>query len=136
MTTTAGQTHLTSSAPVLLVRDVVKAANYYRDAVGFSYERFWGDPPSFVILQRDGMFLMLNQAPKDHVVVPNWKVSENIWNVYFWVSNADALLAELKGRGALIDYDVHDKPYGIREFGIQDLDGYDIAFGQPIPKTA
>jgi len=24
------------------------------------------------------------------------------------------------------------KPYGILEFGIQDLDGHDIGFGQPI----
>jgi hypothetical protein len=55
-----------------------------------------------------------------------------MWNVYFWVSDADALPAEFRKRGASIDYDVHDKPYGIREFGIQDLDGYDIGFGQPI----
>lgn len=123
---------LTASAPVLLVRDVVKAANHYRDALGFSYDRLWGEPPSFVILQRDGMFLMLNQAPHDHEIVPNWKVSHHMWNVYFWVTNADTLLAEFRRRGATIDYDIHDKPYGIREFGIQDLDGYDVAFGQPI----
>ena len=45
---------LTASAAVLLVRDVVKAANHYRDAMGFEYERFWGDPPSFVILAGTG----------------------------------------------------------------------------------
>jgi hypothetical protein len=46
---------LTASAAVLLVKDVVKAANHYRDAMGFGYEGFWGEPPSFVILHRDGM---------------------------------------------------------------------------------
>ena len=136
MTSASTQARLTASAAVLLVRDVVKSANHYRDALGFSYDRLWGEPPVFVILRRDGMFLMLQQAPKDHVIVPNWKVSRNIWNVYFWVSDADALLAEFRQRGALIDYDAHDKPYGIREFGIQDLDGYDIGFGQPIPQSA
>src|SRR5436190_6760088 len=118
MSTPQRPARLTASAPVLLVRDVVKAANHYRDALDFSYDRFWGAPPSFVILRRDGMFLMLNQAPKDHVVVPHWKVSHNMWNVYFWVSDADALLAEFRQRGASIDYDAHDKPYGVREFGI------------------
>ena len=127
---------LTASAPVLLVRDVVQAANHYRDALGFTYDQFWGHPPSFVILRRDGLFLMLNQAPADHVIVPNWQISEKMWNVYFWVSDADALLAEFRARGARIDYDIHDKPYGIREFGISDLDGYDIAFGHPISKNA
>ena len=136
MSVVPDRARLTASAPVLLVRDVVKAANHYRDALGFSYDRFWGHPPSFVILKRDGMFLMLNQAPKDHVVVPNWQVSEKMWNVYFWVSDADALLAEFRARGATIDYDIHNKPYGVREFGIADLDGYDVAFGQVIPPNA
>ena len=30
------------------------------------------------------------------------------------------------------NYELCDQPYGCREFGIQDLDGYDIAFGQDI----
>jgi len=63
---------LTASAPVLLVRDVVKAANHYRDAMGFRYERFWGEPPSFVILHRDGMYVMLKQAENPGHVVPHW----------------------------------------------------------------
>jgi hypothetical protein len=28
------------------VDDVVATANLYRDKLGFTYERFWGDPPS------------------------------------------------------------------------------------------
>lgn len=123
---------LTSSAPVLFVRDVVAAANYYRDALGFTYQRFWGEPPHFVILSRDGFSLMLDRAPASAKIVPHWKIDPGMWNAYFWVDDAAVLLAEFKARGAKIDYDLDDKPYGIREFGIQDLDGYDIGFGQPI----
>jgi bleomycin resistance family protein len=32
-------------APYFIVDDVVAAANFYRDKLGFDYERFWGDPP-------------------------------------------------------------------------------------------
>lgn len=127
---------LVSSAPVLLVRDVVAAANHYRDALGFTYDRFWGHPAKFVILHRDGMRLMLNQAPHGADLVPHWRVDAGIWNVYFWVDDVDALFAEFSARGAKIDYGLDDKPYDIREFGIQDLDGYDIGFGQPISKSA
>lgn len=122
--------HLTASAPVLLVRDIVAAAHYYRDALGFSFDRFWGEPPNFVILKRDGFSLMLNQPQPDVAIVPHWKVSPRMWNAYFWVNDADALLAEFRERGARIDYDVHNKPYDVREFGVQDLDGYDLGFGQ------
>jgi uncharacterized glyoxalase superfamily protein PhnB len=123
---------LTSSAPVLLVRDVVASAEYYRDKLGFQFTRFWGEPPDFVILERDGMRLMLHRPAKSVPIVPHWKVSSGMWNVYFWVSDADALFAEFNNRGAKIDYELGNKPYGIREFGVQDLDGYDLGFGQPI----
>jgi uncharacterized glyoxalase superfamily protein PhnB len=123
--------HLRTSAPVLLVRDVVAAADHYRDVLGFTYERFWGVPPDFVILRRDALHLMLSLAPPNYAIVPNWKVN-GIWNVYFWVDDVDALFIELKSKGAKIDYGLENKPYEVREFGIQDLDGYDIGFGQPV----
>ncbi len=123
---------LTSSAAILLARDIVEAAHYYRDRLGFTFDRFWGEPPNFVILFRDNCRLMLHLAPRGHVIAPHWRVSSNMWNVYFWVDDADALFAEFKERGAKIDYEIHDKPYGVREFGIQDLDGHDIGFGSPI----
>jgi predicted enzyme related to lactoylglutathione lyase len=127
----SSQAKLTASSAVLLVRDVVAAANHYRDAMGFQYDRFWGEPPSFVILKRDGMYVMLRQADDPRHVVPHWTVADKLWNVYFWVSDVDALHKEFKERGARIDYGPCDQPYGCREFGTQDLDGHDIGFGQP-----
>lgn len=126
------QPTLTASAAVLLVKDVVAAANHYRDKMGFHYERFWGEPPSFVILKRDGLYLMLKQADDPKHIVPLWTVSDKLWNVYFWVSDADALHAEFVQRGATIDYGPCNQPHGCREFGTQDLDGHDIGFGQPL----
>jgi len=120
----------TASAPVLLVRDVVKAAHHYRDTMGFTYDRFWGDPPDFVILQRDKMFVMLSQAENEDHVVPNWHLSDQLWDIYFWVNDAEALHREFVERGATIDYGLCIKPYGCKEFGTQDLDGHDIGFGQ------
>lgn len=127
---------LLSSAPVLLVRDVVAAANHYRDALGFAYDRFWGQPPRFVILHRDGLRLMLNQVPPGTAIVPHWQVDANMWNAYFWTDDVDALFAEFQARGVRIDYGLGNKPYDVREFGIQDLDGHDIGFGQLLPKKA
>ena len=123
---------LTATAPVLLVKDVVAAANHYRDKMGFQYERFWGEPPSFVIVKRDGMHLMLKQAEEAKHVVPHWTVAKGIWNVYFWVDDVESLFKEFTARGATIDYGLCNQPYDCREFGTQDLDGHDIGFGQPI----
>jgi len=120
------------SAPILLVKDVILSANYYRDKIGFCYDQFWGEPPNFCILNRGDFSLMLSQVEDEKYIVPHYKAVENMWNVYFWVNDANSLYSELKGNGAIIDYELSDKPYGCREFGIQDIDGYDIAFGQEI----
>ena len=120
------------SAPILLVADVVESANYYRDKLGFTYERFWGEPPCFCMPRRDGHIVMLSQVEDPKHIVPHYKVVPNMWNVYFWVDDVEAVYAELKERGATIDYELGVKDYGVREFGVQDLDGYDIAFGQDL----
>lgn len=121
---------ITGSAPILLVKDVVASANYYRDKVGFRYERFWGDPPAFCILDRDGFGLMLSRVDDPKHIKPHYKVVHQMWNIYFWVDDAAKLYEEMKQSGAIIDYHLGEKDYGCLEFGIQDLDGYDIAFGQ------
>ena len=123
---------ITGSAGILLVADVVKAANYYRDKLGFSYDRFWDDPPAFVILNRDDHHVMLRQVDDPANVVPHGKVVDKMWNLYFWVDDVEAVYQEMKTSGATIDYEMEMQEYGVKEFGVQDLDGHHMAFGQII----
>ena len=58
---------LTASAPVLFVRDVCAATEHYRDAMGFSFGKIHGEPPSFAILKRDEMYVMPKQI-EDHKI--------------------------------------------------------------------
>jgi hypothetical protein len=46
-------------APYFIVDDVFATANFYRDNLGFRYERFWGDPPCFCMVKRNGIVIML-----------------------------------------------------------------------------
>jgi uncharacterized glyoxalase superfamily protein PhnB len=120
---------LTSCAPVLLVKDIPEAVEYYREKLGFEYGEMYGDPPAFAICARDGFDIMFSKAPPE-AVIPNWKVVDKIWNVYYRVDDAEALYKELIERGAKIDYTLYKTPYNMLEFGINDINGYDIAFGQ------
>ncbi len=47
MADTVGQRPRWTIAPYFIAGDVVATANYYRDKLGFVYERFWNEPPSF-----------------------------------------------------------------------------------------
>ena len=58
--------------------------------------------------------------------------SPKTFSAYYWVTEVDVLYEQMKSAGAKIDYGPEDRIYGVREFGIQDLDGHDIAFGEII----
>lgn len=121
---------LLGSAPTLLVRDVVASADYYRDQVGFSYDRFWGDPPGFCILYRDRCHLMLKQLEDPTLVAPNNRAVEELWDAYFWVDDVECLHQEIVKREARVVSSLCDQPHGCREFGVGDLDGHIITFGE------
>jgi predicted enzyme related to lactoylglutathione lyase len=123
-----------SIAPYFLVDDVVATANYYRDQLGFHYERFWGDPPAFCMVTRSGVVVMLSQIGKTGVVHPNrtGDPDSHAWDAYIWIDNADALNAEFKSKGVRITRDICDQPYGCRDFDVEDCNGYRLCFGQDI----
>ena len=122
---------LTGISPVLLVADIERSVSYYRDQLGFECD-VHGDPPDFATARRDGATILLARCREPERIVPNWRIVDNMWNVYIRVDDADAMYAEVQERGAGIDYTIYDAPHGFREFGVQDPDGHDIAFGQQI----
>jgi predicted enzyme related to lactoylglutathione lyase len=122
---------LTGASAVLLVADLERSLAYFRDKLGFETEAY-GDPPDFAAVRRDETIILLALTDKADQIVPNWKIQHNIWNVYIRVDDADAMYAEVQERGVEIDYTIYDAPHGFREFGVQDPDGHDIAFGQPL----
>src|SRR6059036_346558 len=93
-----------TSAPYFIVDDVVATANYYRDKLGFRYERFWNEPPSFCMVHRDGIVIMLAQFEQPGLKRPNHVVDPEggAWDAYVWVDNADALYAEFKAKEVTI----------------------------------
>jgi predicted enzyme related to lactoylglutathione lyase len=126
---------LTGISPVLLVADLARSVAYYRDRLGFTCE-VYGDPPSFATAGRDQATILLALAGEFDRLVPHWKIVDKMWNAYIRVDDVDAIYAEVQERGAGIDYTIYDAPHGFREFGVQDPDGYDIAFRAASPPVA
>lgn len=123
-----------SIAPYFHVADVVASANYYRDILGFRYDRFWSDPPSFCMVHRRGVVIMLSQHADPGAVRPNRMAdaSDGAWDAYIWIDDADGLLAEYRAKGAMIVRDACDQIYGCRDFEVEDCNGYRLCFGQLI----
>ncbi len=123
--------------PYFIVDDVVATADYYRDRLGFSYDRFWGEPPSFCMVSRNGVVVMLSQFEKTGVMRPNRLADPEgeAWDAYIWIDDADALRDEFKSKSVKITRDVCDQPYGGRDFDVEDCNGYRLCFGQDMGRA-
>jgi uncharacterized glyoxalase superfamily protein PhnB len=118
-------------APYFLVADVVKAAEYYRDKLGFTIRGyFFEDPPVFAMVGRgDEQIIMLSLieasrggSNRDHKDVGI--------DAYLWVEDVGTLYAEFQRNGVDIVMPPTTRIYGMRELEVRDRDGYVLCFGQ------
>jgi hypothetical protein len=123
-----GKSVFLEAAPFLLVDDVVRSSEYWRDVFGFNLGRYFGNPPGFTIMQRNTARVMLRQAKSPAAVSNTTKLHEAL-DLYIWVSDVTALHDELKARGA----DIVNPPEtedGRNEMLVRELNGYLICFGE------
>jgi len=123
---------MSSVAPYFFVGDVFATAEFYRDVLGFTFEQFFGEPPSFTIVRRDDIRIMFRQPrpAKPAAARPNRSVMDETFDAYIYVSDVDKLATELRARKADIVEGPVDRIYRMRELLVRDCNGYVLAFGQ------
>ena len=113
--------------PSLLAPDLEATARFY-ERCGFSRSGWHeeGGRPFWLEVSRDGAALQFFAEPP-RGVHPEPCVSGTL---YIPTSDVDALAEELSGRVAFA-WGPETMSYGVREFAIQDPNGYFIAFAMP-----
>jgi catechol 2,3-dioxygenase-like lactoylglutathione lyase family enzyme len=125
------QPRLTRAAPSFAVADVFETAEYYRDVLGFRFDQIWGNPPSFVMLDRDDVCVMMKQVKPEALPRASAERSDEHVDMYFWSTNVRALAEELKAKDAdIVQGPVDRTIYNGRELIVRDLNGLIICFGQ------
>ena len=131
---------LEAAVPQFTVPDVVRAAEYYRDVLGFEIAGYWeGEsvhvapdrPAVFGIVSRDRVRLFFNRANSAAVRTGR---ADGAYDAYIHVTGVDALAAELRARGADILEGPEDTPYRQRELVIRDCNGLILAFAEDISR--
>jgi catechol 2,3-dioxygenase-like lactoylglutathione lyase family enzyme len=123
---------LKTIAPQFVVPDVVAAAEYYRDILGFRIRGYFGEPPVFSIVARDGVELQLGKADSAAEPAHNCVQREGGLDAYVWVSGVDSLYAELKERGAKIVEPPRVRVYNCYEMVVEDCFGFRLAFAMDV----
>ena len=124
-------------APFFLVADVVKAAEYYRDRLGFTIlGYFFEDPPVFAMVARgDAQTIMLSLMEGGRGGSNRGFKAEAI-DAYLWVDDVDALYTAFQSAEADIVAPPQLRIYGMKELEVRDLDGYVLCFGEDVPNPS
>ena len=104
-------TTIAQPVPELPVGDVERAQQYYRDVLGF--EIGWTDPEKDIgAVSRGNVAIFFRRRQEAFEPAVHWVFAQNI----------DATYEELRSSGARIVQPLEQKPWGLRQFTVEDLD--------------
>ena len=109
---------------VLAVHDLRKSAQFYVDVLDF---KIAAEPPGWIFVARDKCMIMLGECPDD---LHASKLGCHNYFAYLVVENADEWFNQIRAKGVVPLSDLADKPWGMREFSIETIDGHRIMIGQ------
>ena len=116
-------------APQLVVPDVVKTAEYYRDELRFSILGYFADPPVYAMVARDNVEIHFGKGDTDQMQL-NETVRRGLGSdVYIWVDDIDELHREFSTRNVEIVEGPVKRVYDCTEVVIRDINGFLIVFG-------
>ena len=106
------RTQFGAPVPELPVADVERAQRYYRDALGFEIGWIYPGKEIGAASRGDVAIFFRKRLPPFEPAV-HWVLAENV----------DASYDELRSLGAKIVEPLETKPWGLRQFTVEDLDG-------------
>ena len=115
--------------PSLTVNDLQASAAWYRDVLGFKTDERWEQDGKLmgVSLKAGGVTLMI--AQDDWKKGRDRKKGEGFRLYCATKQNVDALAKKIESRGGKLDSPPTDQPWGTRDFGLTDPDGFKITIG-------
>ena len=108
--------------PELQVLDIAAALEFYTTKLGFRVGFTWGEPPAMAGVNLGNVQMFLQRG------TPNPAGC----SVSFVVGDADELLEYQRARGVEIVVPIGDRSYGLRDYRVRDLYGYELSFGHYI----
>jgi uncharacterized glyoxalase superfamily protein PhnB len=118
-------------SPTLAVKDMKQTIEFYKNSLGVKVGMAFpdADNPEYVDLSKDGMVLMF--IPAGNIGIGKAEKLGVGVNIYMQIDgDIDKYYNELKNKGVKIVVDIKDEPYGIRDFTVEDINGYKLTFNQ------
>ncbi len=115
--------------PMLETRDMKGTIAFYTTSLGFTLQNIFEEEGETTLctVAKDELAIMFCRPNK----MMNYGRILLSGSLYVEVDDVDAYWQQIKDKAAVL-YEPEDYPYGMREFGIKDNNGYVLNFGQPL----
>lgn len=110
------------TTPILVVNNPEKARQFYVDKLGFDVSFEWGEPLTYLGIMKNDVEIHLNASTNSPLDAGKGSIS-------IITDEVDELYENFKRNGVETTIEPADRDYGLRTFGIKDLDGNIISFG-------
>lgn len=118
---------IAAAAPQFLVEKLTDSLAFYEQRLGFSRDFVYED--FYASVSRDGAVIHLKCAPKLAAERAHRRSGEHL-DAHLAVSGIEELYEELVRRGAPITKPLDRRPWGARDFYVEDPDGYILCFSE------
>jgi catechol 2,3-dioxygenase-like lactoylglutathione lyase family enzyme len=118
-----------AAAPQFLVEKLEESLAFYEQRLGFSRDFVYED--FYAGVSRDRAVIHLKCAPKLDAERAHRRSQEHL-DAYLIVAGVEELHTELVGRGAPITKPLEERPWGTRDFYVEDPDGYILCFSEVV----
>ncbi|WUJ70540.1 VOC family protein [Kribbella soli] len=118
---------LGAARPVLFVRDVRAAAEFYRDRLGFGVDFLHGQPPFYGSVSRDDATLHLRLV-HEPVLTADAAHEDGLIMAFIEARNVKELYAEYLAAGVELAQKLTKQAWGGTDFIVRDPDGNTVAF--------
>jgi catechol 2,3-dioxygenase-like lactoylglutathione lyase family enzyme len=120
---------INAAVPQFLVNKLQDSLSFYERRLGFSRDFIYDD--FYASVSRGKASIHLKCAPKLEAEREHRKAEEHL-DAYLDVTGAAELHEELIERGAPIIRPLEERPWGTRDFYVEDPDGYILCFSEVI----
>jgi catechol 2,3-dioxygenase-like lactoylglutathione lyase family enzyme len=105
----------------ITVNNLTAAIDFYVSKLGFRKGFTWGEPPTFAGMNLGNVQIFFSEGTPTP--------SADTAAAFFLVGDADQLYEFHRANGVRIVEPIDDRAYSIRDYKVQDMDGYCLVFG-------
>ena len=111
------------SAAIFPVSDLSRSIKFYTDKLGFEKTFEWGEPVYYAVVKKGGVGIHLTKRSDGGLPSKYHRA------LYIFVNDIDSVYKHCKDNEIRIVNQMEARDYKMKDFDIEDPDGYIITFG-------